>query len=114
MSDFAKKFNSDRASEYEEQSRIALAGYDACHELSACMLAAALGAGKSASILMGGAGGGAREIIMGRTPGALVPGGGLRPPAGHGQTCRTERRRSGERQRGEWNFLPPQGPPQQE
>jgi tRNA (cmo5U34)-methyltransferase len=66
----AAKFDSDRAGEYEKQSRIALAGYDACHELSACMLAAALGAGTAASILVVGAGGGAQEIV---TAGRLEP-----------------------------------------
>ena len=69
--DPARKFNSERAAEYEKQSRIALAGYDACHELSACMLAAALGSGTKAELLVVGAGGGAREII---TAGALEPG----------------------------------------
>lgn len=59
----AAKFDSERAGEYEKQSRIALAGYDACHELSACMLAAALGSGTMASILVVGAGGTAQEII---------------------------------------------------
>src|SRR5215468_4967181 len=52
----ATKFDRERAGEYEKQSRIALAGYDACHELSACMLVAALGAGTTASILVVGAG----------------------------------------------------------
>lgn len=66
----AAKFDSSRAGEYETQSQIALAGYDACHELSACMLAAALGAGSAASILVVGAGGGAQEII---TAGRLEP-----------------------------------------
>jgi tRNA (cmo5U34)-methyltransferase len=66
----AAKFDSSRAGEYETQSRIALAGYDACHELSACMLAAALGAGSAASIMVVGAGGGAQEII---TAGRLEP-----------------------------------------
>ncbi len=61
--DAAAKFDPDRAGEYEIQSRIGLAGYDACHELSACMLAAALGAGTTASILVVGAGGTAQEII---------------------------------------------------
>jgi tRNA (cmo5U34)-methyltransferase len=60
--DAAKKFDPARAAEYERQSRIALAGYDACHELTACMLAAALGSGTEAHILVGGAGGGAREM----------------------------------------------------
>src|SRR5215218_7661328 len=66
----AQKFDPARAGEYETQSRVALAGYDACHELSACMLAAALGSGTTARILVAGAGGGAREII---TAGALEP-----------------------------------------
>jgi len=57
------KFDAARAGEYARQSRIALAGYDACHELSACMLSAALGEGKSARILVVGAGGTAGEII---------------------------------------------------
>ena len=63
LADAAAKFDSDRAGEYEKQARIALAGYDACHELSACMLAAALGAGTTASILIVGVGGTAQEII---------------------------------------------------
>lgn len=58
----ASKFDPSRAGEYEQQSRIALAGYDACHELSACMLAAALGAGSTAKVLVAGAGGPAQEI----------------------------------------------------
>src|SRR5689334_10796522 len=66
----AQKFDPARAREYEQQSRIALAGYDACHELSACILAAALGSGDSAQILVAGAGGGAREIL---TAGSLEP-----------------------------------------
>jgi putative transposase len=70
-SDAARKFDPARAGEYETQSRIALAGYDACHELAACMLAAALGTGTAARVLVVGAGGGAREIV---TAGALEPG----------------------------------------
>ena len=70
-SDSAHKFDPARAGEYEAQSRIALAGYDACHELSACMLAAALGPGRDAEILVAGAGGGAQEIV---TAGPLEPG----------------------------------------
>jgi tRNA (cmo5U34)-methyltransferase len=66
----AAKFDRERAGEYEKQSRIALAGYDACHELSACMLVATLGAGTTASILVVGAGGTAQEII---TLGQLEP-----------------------------------------
>lgn len=65
--DSAAKFDAARAGEYARQSRIALAGYDACHELSACMLAAALGAGKAARILVVGAGGTAGEIIASAT-----------------------------------------------
>lgn len=66
----AQKFDLARAAEYEIQSRIALAGYDACHELTACMLAATLGPRSSAQILVVGAGGGAREILA---AGALEP-----------------------------------------
>ncbi|MCB1353082.1 MAG: methyltransferase [Rhodobacteraceae bacterium] len=61
--DSAAKFDTSRAGEYAEQARIALAGYDACHELSACMLSAALGAGGSARVLVAGAGGTAGEIV---------------------------------------------------
>ncbi|TPM30922.1 class I SAM-dependent methyltransferase [Mesorhizobium sp. B2-3-4] len=61
--DAAAKFDPSRAAEYETQSRIALAGYDACHELAACMLAASLGTESSSRILIAGAGGTAREII---------------------------------------------------
>lgn len=68
--DPAKKFDADRAGEYEVQSRIALAGYEACHELAACMLAVTLGSGTAAQVLVAGAGGGAREITV---AGALEP-----------------------------------------
>ena len=67
-SEAAQKFDPARAGEYEAQSRIGLAGYDACHELAACMLAAALGSGTDAHVLVAGAGGGAKEIV---TAGAL-------------------------------------------
>jgi tRNA (cmo5U34)-methyltransferase len=70
-SDASQKFDPARAGEYETQSRIALAGYEACHELSACMLAAALGTGTSAHVLVAGAGGGAQEIV---TSARLEPG----------------------------------------
>ena len=63
MNDSAKKFDPARAGEYEQQSRIALAGYEACHELTACMLAASLGSGGTARILVVGAGGTAQEIL---------------------------------------------------
>lgn len=59
----ASKFDASRAGEYARQSRIALAGYDACHELSACMLSAALGEDVPARVLVVGAGGTAGEII---------------------------------------------------
>jgi tRNA (cmo5U34)-methyltransferase len=61
-SDSASKFDPARAGEYEQQSRIALAGYDACHELAACMLAASLGSLSAAHVLVVGAGGPAQEI----------------------------------------------------
>src|SRR3546814_8804579 len=51
-----------RAQEYAEQARIALAGYDACHELSACILSAALNGCKERCVLVVGAGGTAGEI----------------------------------------------------
>jgi tRNA (cmo5U34)-methyltransferase len=69
--DSVQKFDPARANEYERQSRIGLAGYDSCHELAACMLAATLGTGSVAQILVAGAGGGAKEIV---TAGALEPG----------------------------------------
>lgn len=58
-----EKFDTARANEYGRQSRIALAGYDACHDLAACMLATSLGHTNSARILAVGAGGTAQEII---------------------------------------------------
>jgi tRNA (cmo5U34)-methyltransferase len=61
--DSAAKFDASRASEYARQSRIALAGYDACHELSACVLSAFLGEGSVARVLVVGAGGTGGEII---------------------------------------------------
>lgn len=61
--DSAAKFDASRAAEYARQSRIALAGYDACHELCACMLSAALGEGKAARVLVVGAGGTAGEVL---------------------------------------------------
>lgn len=64
MNDSAAKFDTSRAAEYETQSRIALAGYDACHELAACMLGASLGQGSAAEILVAGAGGTGNEIII--------------------------------------------------
>jgi len=61
----ADKFDPARAAEYEAQSRIALAGYDACHELASCMLAALLGKGAAATILVAGAGGTGSEMLTG-------------------------------------------------
>jgi tRNA (cmo5U34)-methyltransferase len=57
------KFDQSRTEEYARQSRIALAGYDACHELSACMVSASLADISQARILVVGAGGTAGEII---------------------------------------------------
>lgn len=71
MQDAAKKFDAERANEYEQQSRIALGGYEACHELAACLLSAALGPGTTRHVLVAGAGGTAQEI---RTLGPLEPG----------------------------------------
>jgi tRNA (cmo5U34)-methyltransferase len=51
------KFDPSRAAEYETQSRIALAGYDACHELAACLDEA------PKSVLVGGAGGTGQEVL---------------------------------------------------
>ncbi|MBK1625432.1 SAM-dependent methyltransferase [Afifella marina] len=65
------KFDPDRAREYGEQARIALAGYDACHELCACILSAALTGRKERHVLVVGAGGTAGEII---TTARLEPG----------------------------------------
>ncbi|MCW2308018.1 class I SAM-dependent methyltransferase [Rhodobium gokarnense] len=56
------KFDPSRAREYTEQARIGLAGYDACHELSACILSAALAGARERRILVVGAGGTAGEI----------------------------------------------------
>lgn len=66
----AAKFDAARAGEYEAQSRIALAGYDACHELAACLLSASLGSASHAHLLVAGAGGTGNEII---TCGELEP-----------------------------------------
>lgn len=59
----SSKFDQSRADEYGRQSRIALAGYDACHELCACMLAASALNSQDPRILVVGAGGTAGEII---------------------------------------------------
>lgn len=63
------KFDPARAGEYDQQSRIALAGYDACHELAACVLAAALESRPDARLLVAGAGT-AQEVV---TIAALEP-----------------------------------------
>lgn len=57
------KFDAARAEEYARQARIALAGYDACHELSACILAAANPTVRDARVLVVGAGGTGGEIL---------------------------------------------------
>ncbi|WP_417311965.1 class I SAM-dependent methyltransferase [Ectopseudomonas khazarica] len=59
----ADKFDASRAEEYAGQSRIALAGYDACHELGACVLATCLEQTAQPRVLVAGVGGGAQEII---------------------------------------------------
>ena len=63
------KFDHSRAAEYETQSRIALAGYDACHALSTCLLSASLGS-EAKHILVAGAGGTGQEFL---TMGKLEP-----------------------------------------
>jgi tRNA (cmo5U34)-methyltransferase len=59
----AAKFDPARAAEYAVQSRIALAGYEACHDLAACLLAASLGRDRAAHLLIAGVGGTAQEIL---------------------------------------------------
>lgn len=71
MHESAAKFDPARANEYETQSRIALAGHEACHELAACALSAHLGRGGTRRLLIAGAGGTAQEV---RSIGALEPG----------------------------------------
>ena len=61
----AAKFDAARAGEYDRQSRIALAGYDACHDLAACMLSAALGPGTPARLLVAGVGTGQEVLSIG-------------------------------------------------
>ncbi|MBO9647753.1 MAG: class I SAM-dependent methyltransferase [Variovorax sp.] len=61
--DSIAKFDLSRSAEYETQSRIALAGYDACHELAACLLSAQLGSDEK-TILVAGAGGTGQEILI--------------------------------------------------
>ena len=63
MNSSVEKFNAERAKEYADQSRIGLAGYDACHELTACLLSSALGRGGQAHILIVGVGGTGQEIL---------------------------------------------------
>jgi tRNA (cmo5U34)-methyltransferase len=58
-----QKFDGTWEAEYEHQSRIALAGHEACHELSACMLMAPVGQSTEAEVLVAGAGGTAQEIV---------------------------------------------------
>ena len=64
--DPAAKFDSGRAAEYDRQSRIALAGYEACHELTACLLAASLGVDSARTLLVVGAGTGQEMVAIGR------------------------------------------------
>ena len=62
MSDAVRKFDPSRAAAYDRQARVALAGYEAMHELGACCLAAALGPGGQRSLLVVGVGTG-QEIV---------------------------------------------------
>src|SRR5215475_1780033 len=62
----AEKFDPSRAAEYDAQVRIALAGYEAMHELTACCLTAALGAGSEKSVLVVGVGTGQEIVTIGR------------------------------------------------
>src|ERR1700744_4922673 len=59
----SRKFDAARAGEFAAQTRTPRAGNSACHELAACLLAAALGSGGTADILVAGAGGTAQEIV---------------------------------------------------
>lgn len=70
MASSVHNFDNEHTGGYEARTRIALAGYDACHELAACILAGAIGSGTEAHILVAGAGGGAKEIL---TAGAQEP-----------------------------------------
>jgi tRNA (cmo5U34)-methyltransferase len=60
----AAKFDAVRAADYDRQSRIALAGYAAMHELTACCLSAALGAGTEQRLLVVGAGTGQDVVVL--------------------------------------------------
>jgi tRNA (cmo5U34)-methyltransferase len=62
----ADKFDARRAAEYDRQARIALAGYEAMHELTACCLAAVLGSGTEQSLLIVGVGTGQEIATIGR------------------------------------------------
>src|SRR5262247_2794224 len=62
----AEKFDPSRAAEYDAQVRIALAGYEAMHELTACCLTAALGPGGEKSVLVVGVGTGQEIMTIGR------------------------------------------------
>lgn len=55
-------FDADHAREYERKSRLSLAGYDAFHELTACVLKAALQHVDNARVLVVGAGTG-KELV---------------------------------------------------
>lgn len=56
MQDPTAKFDASRADEYAVQSQIALAGYDACHELSGCLVCAR--GAVFQQLVLGGLGGG--------------------------------------------------------
>ncbi|MDB5363587.1 MAG: Methyltransferase type 11 [Rhodospirillales bacterium] len=63
--DAVQKFDPARAAEYDRQARVALAGYEAMHELGACCLAAALGEGGERSLLVVGVGTGQEIVTLG-------------------------------------------------
>jgi tRNA (cmo5U34)-methyltransferase len=60
----AAKFDAGRAADYDRQSRIALAGYAAMHELTACCLSAALGTGTEKRLLVAGVGTGQDVVVL--------------------------------------------------
>ncbi len=60
----AEKFNADRAADYDRQARIALAGYEAMHELTGGLLRAALGPDTERSLLIAGIGTGQEVLVM--------------------------------------------------
>lgn len=62
--DAAAKFDADRAADYDRQARIALAGYEAMHELTGGLLRAALGTDRERSLLIAGIGTGQEVLTL--------------------------------------------------